>query len=82
VTRYVVEMRVPVIADAPDLARVRDELREKASAYGWVPRFLTVEEWRYWAQFQKPLPFRGVQARPEAEHVGKIRRPTVRRTDG
>lgn len=81
-TRWIIEMRIPVPVETVDpgvLAVVRGDLRDAAAEHGWEPRFVTVEEWRYWGQFQTPLPFRNTRGVPEAEHTGKLKPQRDRR---
>jgi len=78
--KYVVEMRVPFVVDTEDLeelSRVRDGLRADCSLLGWMPSFLTAEEWRYRAQFEKPASFDMSRGRPDSEHMLiRRRKPT------
>ncbi len=74
-SRYVIEMRIPIRVetdDPADLAVMRTRLRTLAMLMGWYPQFVTAEEWRYRAQFERPKPHLESRGIPEAEHKGKL----------
>ncbi len=74
-SRYVIEMRIPIVVETDnpdDLVVKRTRLRATALLMGWDPVFLTSEEWRYRAQFERPKPHLESRGIPEAEHRGKI----------
>ena len=78
--RYVVEMRVPFVVDTEDLdelSQVRAGLRAECLLLGWQPAFLTAEEWRYRAQFEKPASFNMSRGRPDSEHMLIKRRQSM-----